>query len=332
MKNFIKIIRWPNLLMIAVTMCLMRYCVVYPFLDNMPILRGLEAEVYMLELQFSSLYFALLVLSVVLIAAAGYIINDYFDIHIDKINKPTRIIVDNTISWKKLKKVYYAFNIIGNLIGFYLSYSIKIWQLGFVFPLFTGLLYYYSMSYKRYFLIGNIIIAISVAIVPVLTGLFELVPVMRYYQELIINYDINFYIIMRWCIGFGYFAFITNLLREIIKDIVDKQGDSTFGSNTVPIALGDKGAKTFVVALCLFEIASVFYIYFNYINNYLSLVFILFLSAILLFLSVIIILAKEKKDYIFAEMFAKMIMVYGLLYSAIVFYQYNQIDLSKIIE
>ena len=107
---FFKLIRAGNLTIIIIAMALMRYCVIKPFMIYSD-----------LSLQLSLKDFFLLVLSTVFITAAGYVINDYYDIKSDKINCPEKVIAGDIFS---LNTVLY-FNFILNAIGIFLVYG---WQ------------------------------------------------------------------------------------------------------------------------------------------------------------------------------------------------------------
>ena len=111
--------------------------------------------------------FIILVLSTVLITAGGYVINDYFDIRTDLINRGS-IIVGNTISRRKAMMYHNLFNILGVAGGFYVAWRIGYFWLGVLFLLVSGLLYFYSATYKRQFLIGNIVVAFLTAMVPLM--------------------------------------------------------------------------------------------------------------------------------------------------------------------
>src|ERR1700747_2647931 len=148
MFAFLKLIRLQNLLVIAFTQYMMRWCLIYPILKT----RGFE-------LQFSNFHFFLLSLSTVMIAAAGYIINDYFDVRIDKVNKPEHLVIDKGVKRRVAMGAHMVINVIAILIGFYISHIIGNWKLGFIFFICALGLWLYSTSFKRQFLIGNIVIA-----------------------------------------------------------------------------------------------------------------------------------------------------------------------------
>src|SRR3954469_11447769 len=109
--KFLKLIRFPNLLIIAVTQYLVRYTIILPIL-----------AAYNLTSAVSDINFFLIVVSTVLIAAGGYIINDYHDLQIDLINKPAKVIVDKFISKKTCFNLYAGLSLSGIAIGIYLSF------------------------------------------------------------------------------------------------------------------------------------------------------------------------------------------------------------------
>jgi len=113
MLPFIKLIRIQNLIIIATTQYLMRYAIIEPIL-----------KINKFELQFSDLNFFILVFSTVLLSAAGYVINDYFDTKTDTINRPNNVIVGRKISRRTAMSIHISFNIIGIIAGFYISYKI----------------------------------------------------------------------------------------------------------------------------------------------------------------------------------------------------------------
>ena len=133
-----------------------------------------------MTLQFPWYYFILLVAATVLITAGGYVINDYFDIKTDLINKG-KVIVGTKIPRRKAMMWHSIFNIAGVLLGFYISYKAGYIWLGILFLIVSGLLYFYSASYKRQFLIGNIIVAILTAMVPMLVVFYEWPALYKYY-------------------------------------------------------------------------------------------------------------------------------------------------------
>src|SRR5665647_485275 len=237
MKEILKLIRWQNLTIVVLTMVLMRYAVLEPVVSKIGVilLKGTGQEIPM-SLQFPWYDFVLLVATTVFITAGGYVINDYFDIKTDLINKG-KVIVGTKIPRRQAMMWHNIFNIAGVATGFYISWKAGYILLGAIFLIVSGLLYFYSASYKRQFLIGNIIVAILTAMVPMLVVFYEWPALYKYYAVNAISLPkIN--IIVYWIGGFALFAFLTNLIREIIKDIEDFEGDIAYGRNTVPVVIG----------------------------------------------------------------------------------------------
>ncbi len=304
------------MLIIALTQYAMRYLIMEPLLPSAGF-----------ELQFDNLHFALLVLSTVFIAAAGYIINDYFDTHTDWINKPERVVVGVAITRRVAMILHTVLNIIGIAIGVYLSIYIKLLPLSFVFLLTSGLLWFYSTNYKRQFLIGNLTVAFMTSLVPMVVILFELPLLNREYGAIMLQHNTNFNYIFIWVTGFSLFAFITTLIREIIKDAEDFEGDHAYGMHTIPIKLGMKATKIIITVLIILSVVALLYILIKFImfsgeiTDYISMVYIIGLLVLPYFiLNTIVIMARKKEDYRRASFLIKLIMLIGILYSAVVFY------------
>lgn len=310
MLNYLKLVRYPNLLIVILTQYLMRWCIIEPML-----------EVNGFELQLSSFHFALLVVATALITAAGYVINDYFDTHTDFLNRPKTVLVGTVISRRSAIIFHSVLNVIAVLIGFYLAYKINMVFLGFVFLIVTGLLWFYSTTYKRQFLVGNILVAFLTALVPLMVVLFEIPLLNETYREILIKNNANFMYIFYWVLAFSFFAFITNLMREIIKDIEDFEGDSAYGRNSLPVVLGVKTSKIITISLAIITIGSINYIYFQYLEDSITIIyFSLFLYLPFLFLIARLIYAKTKKQFRNIGNILKIIMLLGILYSLVVRY------------
>ena len=316
MKAILQLIRLPNLIIVVLTQCLIRYCVIEPFL-----------RVNNFELQFSDFSFLLLVLSTVLITAAGYTINDYFDTKTDRLNKPKKVVIDKVISRESAIKAHTVMNILGVGLGVWLAFRIKVPGLGLIFFLAAGILWFYSTNYKRQFLIGNILVSVLTAMVPMLVVLFELPLVIKEYGEIMLEAGGNFNYIFYWVSGFSFFAFITTLIREIIKDTEDFEGDSAYGMNTLPIFLGVKITKIVIIALVLAFNLFLYFVLDKYILNTASgkdSFSLIYFAVLILIPSLMIIglvaLAKDKVNYKRASTLMKIIMLAGLFYSFVVYY------------
>lgn len=315
-RSIFSLLRFPNLLIIAFTQYSMRYLLMEPLLPS---------DTF--ELQFGDLQFALLVFSTMLIAAAGYIINDYFDTRADLINKPARVVVGVTISRKVAMILHMILNIIGVGIGIYLAFYVGLPSLSLVFVLSTGLLWFYSTNYKKQFMVGNLAVAFLTGLVPLMVVLFEIPLLNREYGELMIRYDADFNYLFAWVSAFSFFAFVTTLIREIIKDAEDLEGDNAYGMKTVPIKLGSFWTRIVVVVLIAATLGALIFLLFKYIFfsadpvDYISLIyFSLFLLFPLILLAIQVISARDKRAYHRASTLIKLVMLFGILYSVVVFY------------
>ncbi len=306
LNKVLKLIRWQNLAFIILIQVLMRYFIIKPLLD-----------VYNLDILFSNFNFILLVLSTVLIAAGGYIINDYFDVDVDNQNNKKNYIGD-IISKEKAMNIYIIINVVALAIAFYISFNINFYKLGIIFILIAGLLWFYSSSYKQTFLVGNVIIALLAALVPLIVLPYEILLQYRINRDLLINFGTNLNSINFWIIGFSAFAFLMTLIREIIKDSEDIDGDISANYNTIPIVLGAGITKIILSTLYLAVLGAIAFIFFKFINDNFSLYYILiFITLPILFSIYKIIKAESKEDYHFLSVFTKIIMVTGVLYTIV---------------
>ena len=278
-------------------------------------------EVYEFNLQFSELHFFFLVMATVFITAAGYVINDYFDTKTDLVNRPETVIIGRVLNRRWAILLHVIFNTIGIGLGAYISFYIGIPMLTLVFVFITGILWFYSTTYKRQFLIGNIIVAVLVALVPLMVILFEIPLLNKEYGLLMKELRSDFTHIILWVSAFAIFAFLLTMIREIIKDIEDFEGDSAYGRKTMPIVLGVLNSKIVVITFILTTLFSLLYINFRFLNDLITLIyFIVFLIIPLVFLVYKIIVAEDKKDYHRASNLSKLIMLAGISYALVANY------------
>lgn len=300
------------------TMVLMRYAVLGPVLSKIGVIliNGTGEEIPM-ALQFPWYDFMLLVAATVFITAGGYVINDYFDIKTDLINKG-KVIVGTVIPRRQAMMWHNIFNIAGVSAGFYISWKVGYIWLGVFFLIVSGLLYFYSASYKRQFLIGNIIVAILTAMVPLFVVLYEWPALYKYYTINAITLpNINF--IFYWVGGFALFAFLTTLTRELIKDIEDFEGDVAYGRNTVPIVIGVLSAKLVSVSLIIITITLLYLTWYFFINDTITLIYLSAAIVLPLFYVIyIVVISSNRKQLHSASRFMKIAMLTGILYSVIV--------------
>ncbi len=225
---FLKLIRWPNLVFIALTQILFFYCIL-PFVYKGVITTGLSSGI-----------FYLLVFASICIAAAGYIINDYFDLNIDLVNKPSKLIIEKYISRRWAMVFHLCLSLTGLAISFYAGYKLKNIYIPFFNLLSIAGLWFYSTTFKQKLLIGNVIISILTAWVILVITTAE--------YKIRHNPVDNSYIISRLLkVSFLYagFAFIISLIREVVKDMEDIEGDVKYGCKTMPIVWGIPVSKVF---------------------------------------------------------------------------------------
>jgi 4-hydroxybenzoate polyprenyltransferase len=318
MKAFLQLIRWPNLIIVVLTMILMRYAVIAPVISKIGVvLTGSDGAQVPMTLRMPLAEFILLVLATVFLTAGGYVINDYFDVKTDLINKG-KVIVGTSIPRNRAMMWHNIFNIAGVGIGFYISWRAGYFWLGTMFLVVSGLLYFYSASYKRQFLIGNLVVAILVAMVPLLVAIYEWPALYRFYSLHTSSIpDISF--VFYWVCGFAVFAFLSTLTREIIKDIEDFEGDKAYGRNTIPVILGVLPSKIVSVSLVLLTIALLFLVWHFFVNDFITLIY-LSSTIVLPLLWVVWRVAQSstRKHLHGASRVMKFVMLTGILYSVVV--------------
>lgn len=298
------LIRWPNLFIVAATQVLMRECIMVPLL-----------KMANMEVQLSPLLFSLLVFSTVLITAGGYAINDYFDRKIDVINKPDNLVVGVTVFPRHAMAWHLALTITGVMLGSFVSIRTGQAYLSLTFFMASGLLWFYSTTYKRQLLLGNVMIALLTGLVPFIVLVFELPLLTREYGSPF--HDISRYVGL-WVSGFAFFAFMVNLVREIVKDAQDYEGDRIYGKNTIPVAWGTKAAQRISVTLVVLTIVLLYYAWARFIRDYFTLIY--FSAAIvipLIFVIYILMRGDNKSSYRSANMILKIVMVTGMGYAIV---------------
>ncbi|TDE53454.1 geranylgeranylglycerol-phosphate geranylgeranyltransferase [Flavobacterium sp. GT3P67] len=294
MLPFLKLIRYQNLLMLAFMQLIFRF-VFFKFQD--------------IHLALADWQYGLLVLSTILIAAGGYVINNIFDQNTDTINKPNNVIVGKTISETNAYNLYIGLTVAGVAIGFYLSNVIVKPGFASIFILIAATLYLYATSLKQMVVIGNIIVALLLSFSVIIIGIFDLFPTIHEgnQQQMGVLFSI--------LLDYALFTFFLNFMREIIKDIEDVDGDYNQGMNTLPIAIGKSRAAKIVFGLSFIPILFMLY----YINKYLlELIFttvylLLFVVGPLFYFAVKIWTAKSKKEFHTLSLLLKWVLLFGIL-------------------
>ncbi|MEY4936185.1 MAG: hypothetical protein RIS64_2544 [Bacteroidota bacterium] len=246
-KNWLQLIRFPNLIIIALTQCLMQYLLLQPILNQNHLNPVLKPIV-----------FVQLILLTVLAGAGGYIINDIKDRFIDSINKPTKLIVGKKIPVLLAQKAYFIVLIFSTLIALNLAtLFIKSLIIAFIS---NGLLWLYACNLKQTVLFGNLAVAFLCAFTPTVLYWIEIDNIRQLQFENFQSYKLlNFVFLTYICM-----AFLTTLFREIVKDIEDMEGDRNGGCTTLPIVYGmdkaKKGAFMIGMALLIAVLAMIWHI------------------------------------------------------------------------
>ena len=294
MTNILNLIRWKNLLLIALVQVLIKYALF---------------ESYNIQLTLNTLQFTLLVLATVLIAAAGNIINDIYDIETDLVNKPEKVIINKTLSEKTALNLFIALNLLGVGLGFYLSNVIGRSGFAVIFVLISALLYIYASYLKQTLLLGNILVSSLVGLSILIVPVFDLIPSLTSFnRELYLD-------IFKIAFTYAIFAFMINLLREIIKDIEDVNGDYKAQMKTLPILIGRDRTTMVVFALSFIPLLAVVnYIVSQLYNNMLAVIyFLIFVVGPMLYFTIKVFSAEQKKDYQHLSNVLKVIMLFGVL-------------------
>ena len=268
-----RLTRIPNLLIIALT----QYLVAFYLIEN----DGLMSIL-------GDLKFHLLVAATLAIAAGGYVINDYYDVKIDLVNKPERVVIGSGLKRRKALLGHTLLNFIGIAFGLIIS-----WKFAVINTLAASWLWLYSNQLKRLPLVGNISVAVLTALSILLVGL--------YYGE--ISFLVKAY---------ALFAFGISVLREVIKDMEDLRGDARYGCKTLPIVWGIRKTKTFLFVLSAIFVVLIIAVAIMLNNTYLMLYFAGMGILILLFWQKLY-FSDTKKEYRKLSTYCKLFMLAGIL-------------------
>ena len=297
--KYLKLIRFQNLLMLAFMQLVFRYL----FLKQSYV-----------DLALTDFNYILLVIATVCIAAGGYVINNIMDQDTDEIAKPQNRVVGVSISETVAYNWYIGLTIVGVGIGFYLSNVIYKPTFASMFILVATLLYMYATSFKQIPVLGNVVVALMLSTSIIIIGLFDILPAIDVDNRF--RMKEAFDILMHYAI----FAFIINLIREIVKDMEDMDGDYQSGINTLPITIGVQKTKIIVGVLTVISIGILAY----YVNsNLFELDYVVYYAMILIvgpliYFGVKLLNAATKKEYHHLSLVLKIILFFGILSVAVI--------------
>lgn len=314
--HFSRLIRINNLLFIVLTQYLLRYCIILPvfnFYGTPPAMTHLD--------------FFILSLSTVLIAAAGYIINDYFDLQTDRINKPERITIGRVFKRRWAMVWHWAMNAAGLLMGIYAAWRVGVWWLPVLHVVAILLLLFYSTTFKGKLLVGNILVSFLIALVIGIVALFD-----SYYllESALIPGDKvvlrSLLIVFIFSFSYATFAFVINMIREIVKDMEDIKGDAEQYCQTLPLVIGLQHTKLVVYGLAIALILFIGFLQVVQMSRGLLLINIYALILVQLpLLRMMVLLRKADRQRQFKQLsyWVKLIMLAGVFSMLVLYLLYN---------
>lgn len=290
---FLQLIRWKNLVILATTLCVIKFGFINIFTDSF---------------NLDHFRFLVLLFSILFITAAGYIINDIYDVETDLFNKPNKVFIGTILTTNQAYNWYFIFNIIGVLLGFYLANYLQKPVFSSVFIIISFLLYFYSSTLKKMLLIGNLLVATLISLSFLLLGYFDLI------LKVSLNHLSFHYLLFELIFEFAVFAFFINLIREIVKDIEDIIGDNNLKMKTLPIVIGIKYSKLIVGLLTLLLLILLMYFIINYLQPS-SVTYYYFLIAVifpLLYFCFKLFHSKTKENFNYLSKILKFCMITGV--------------------
>ena len=304
-------IRVENLFIIAVTQICIKYLVFAPLNDFS---------------KFTLNLFTISLLSTLLIAAAGYIINDYFDVKTDKINRPNTVVIDVVIKRRWAMILHILLNAIGLVLGLYLALKCHNLKLVLFQILSILLLWFYSTHFKKQLLVGNIVVSLLTAAIPIMPMVYDycLTGEINPMISMIIGSFLNTLVII--VLGYSSFAFLTSFAREVVKDMEDYEGDIKTGGKTMPIVWGMITSKvvTFFTIIITIGLLLLACLKFHKDQHNVAVYYILGLVILpLIILLIQTIKATTSKDFKLASLLLKFTMLFGIGFTFIIKYIYE---------
>lgn len=312
----IKICRPVNLAIIILAQITMRFFVLEPLFS-----------LYELQVQVPEISFWLFVIATVCIAAGGYVINDFFDYKIDMINKPNKVYVREILSEKWVNNQFIFLYVIGFSAALLGSYKTGKIEFTFIFGAMAILLYYYASELKSKLIVSNLIVAFLLGMVTFSIGIIEITMInVGYSEEVLKHKDIIPYFqsavnnALGWVSYFSIFAFLLNIPREIVKDIIDIEGDECYRVQTIPSAFGIKKAQFIAGFFYLTCAALLIYIQQWYLYDVYSSIYFFGLAFLLISLAIFSVLAKSKKQFELLSNGNKILLIIGISYGFLAAY------------
>jgi 4-hydroxybenzoate polyprenyltransferase len=301
LKNIFNITRAGNLIIIALTLLLLRHTLILPFLEAYGQLSSLSNTSYLV-----------MVIATLFIASGGYVINDFYDREIDAINKPGKNLTGTFLSGRSAILLYIGLTVTGTGLSILFGQLAGIRYPVLAFLVCAGLLFFYALSYKKMFLAGNVVIAVLTAITVFFSILFDNSAMILSPVTTVVT-------------GYAFFAFMLTLVREIIKDCQDVEGDALYGAKTIAVVGGLKAARITAGILCIVTLGAIIAIQIlqqQWEELIPFIYFIIFIQLPLIILAIRMFISREKKDDRINSMISKLIMLSGILSMAVFYYMF----------
>lgn len=311
-KPYLQLLRVGNLAFLAILLFVMEKWVATPLLQLAQFREQMPWWVLML-----------LIISTIFIAAGGYVINDYFDVKIDRINRPEDLVVTRIISRDGAMRVFQVLTILGIAMGLAVAWWSRSWTMAMIYIVIPGLLWFYSASYKRQLLVGNIVVAFVSALVPLLVAIANADYLRHLYGESLAYTPIvgQLYV---WLSGFSLFAFLMTFVREMVKDIEDIKGDREMECRTIPIVWGEMTTKIISSVILLITMALIGYLHWSVLPfpsewSTLSTRYVLFGLLVPILCAIVLLwAAKTPMEYRRTQLIIKFAMFMGIMYSFVI--------------
>lgn len=229
----------------------------------------------------------LIVLSTICVIASGYIINNFYDVDKDKINKPQKTKLDSIVTQKTKLSIYFLLNFLGFVFAFFVS-----WKAALFFAVYIFFIWLYSHKLKQYPLL-KMFSAASLALFP----FFVIFVYYRNFSTIIFTH--------------ASFLFFILLIRELVKDLQSLQGDIVSNYITLPIKYGERFTKMLITLIIFLTIPPIYFLlrypeiglmkYYFYFTGFVLLVFLILLWK-----------SNTKKNYMLLHIILKLLIVAGV--------------------
>ena len=329
MLTYIKILRLPNLLLLALAMYCVRFFLIGTWLHEANTWFSSIPTDRPITFSMSNSLFALLVISSILISAAGYIINDYFDMKSDNVNRPGSNKVGKGVSRRMAMLLHIVLNIIGIIIGAYLAYKCHVIRLVGLQLFTVAGLWFYSAYLKKSTGFGELVLSFLIALIPVTVYLYEYYYGFRdlalelYKQKIDLPPFAQLGVLPFVILGYAALAFLTDFIRQNFKDLDNMAGDKQSKNNTLAVTWGETNTRYLALTLSIvvFSLIALFeYVMWNWGLKYTLWYAMAFVQLPLMVSIVIAIRARSKKQYTILSRLLYVIMIAGVLSMPVLYF------------